>query len=229
MKKQRSTTGFTLIELMIVIVVIAILATITIVSYNGVQQNTRNLSRIETVTKIVDNLHIYQATYGKSALIGLLLNNDQCIGTVYPDVDPGAGYSCRYVEYNTSPVTTSSTPVNNTLYSELGKIGNYNANYLPVTQTNFANVNKVVSSAPFLMNYSTAMSGYTYTMNGGAAMNSFIALSYRLEGNDQDCKLRPIYRQDAVSGTQIQYSSTYRNSAVNGGATECWLWLDFLK
>lgn len=229
MKKHRSTTGFTLIELMIVIVVIAILATITIVSYSGVQQNARNMSRIQTVSALVDNLHIYQATNGKNALIGLLLNGDQCIGTAYPDVDPGAGYSCRYVEYNTSPVTTSSTPANNTLYNELSKLTNYNANYLPVTQTNFANVNKVVSSAPFLLNYSTAVSGNTYTMNGGPAMTSFISLSYRLEGNDQDCKLRPIYRQDAVSGTQIQYSSSYRNSVVNGGATECWLWLDFLK
>lgn len=33
--------GFTIVELLIVVVVIAILATITIVSYNGIQQSTR--------------------------------------------------------------------------------------------------------------------------------------------------------------------------------------------
>ena len=38
----KTKSGFTIVELLIVIVVIAILAAITIVAYNGVQQRTRN-------------------------------------------------------------------------------------------------------------------------------------------------------------------------------------------
>lgn len=38
---RRSTSGFTIVELLIVIVVIAILAAISIVAYTGIQQRTR--------------------------------------------------------------------------------------------------------------------------------------------------------------------------------------------
>lgn len=37
MTKQTKSSGFTIVELLIVIVVIAILAAITIVAYNGIQ------------------------------------------------------------------------------------------------------------------------------------------------------------------------------------------------
>lgn len=53
MKKYGS--GFTIVELLIVVVVIAILAAITIVSYNGISQRAKNtevLSRIDSYTKI---------------------------------------------------------------------------------------------------------------------------------------------------------------------------------
>lgn len=40
--KQKNTSGFTIVELLIVIVVIGILAAITIVAYNGIQDRARN-------------------------------------------------------------------------------------------------------------------------------------------------------------------------------------------
>lgn len=41
--KLKNNTGFTIVELLIVIVVIGILAAITIVAYNGVQQRAKNV------------------------------------------------------------------------------------------------------------------------------------------------------------------------------------------
>lgn len=38
---RKSVSGFTIVELLIVIIVIAILATISVVAYNGVQQRAK--------------------------------------------------------------------------------------------------------------------------------------------------------------------------------------------
>lgn len=43
--KNKQNSGFTIVELLIVIVVIGILAAITIVAYNGVQQRARDMTR----------------------------------------------------------------------------------------------------------------------------------------------------------------------------------------
>lgn len=57
-KKQ---SGFTIVELLIVIVVIGILAAITIVAYNGVQ-NRANNTKIDTLAKeIADKAEVYAA------------------------------------------------------------------------------------------------------------------------------------------------------------------------
>ena len=60
----KNAHGFTIVEILIVIVVIGILASITIVAYNGVQDRasiTRSLSDLSTIRK---GLEIYKSTYG---------------------------------------------------------------------------------------------------------------------------------------------------------------------
>lgn len=60
-KKQ---TGFTIVELLIVIVIIGILAAITIVAYNGIQGRARDTQRAQDMQTIVKALEIYKATNG---------------------------------------------------------------------------------------------------------------------------------------------------------------------
>lgn len=57
MKKR----GFTIVELLIVIVVIAILAAITIVAYNGIQQRARDTQRVSDIASILKALESYKA------------------------------------------------------------------------------------------------------------------------------------------------------------------------
>ena len=57
--------GFTIVELLIVIVVIAILAAITIVAFNGIQQRSRDSSRGSAVTTLQKALALYHADHGE--------------------------------------------------------------------------------------------------------------------------------------------------------------------
>lgn len=56
--------GFTIVELLIVVVVIAILAAITIVSYNGIQARATNSQALSAVNSYVKAFHTYYRTHG---------------------------------------------------------------------------------------------------------------------------------------------------------------------
>lgn len=62
MNKKR---GFTIVELLIVIVVIAILAAITIVAYNGIQARARDSQRLSDMKTIAKALEMYYADKGE--------------------------------------------------------------------------------------------------------------------------------------------------------------------
>ena len=56
--------GFTIVELLIVIVVIAILAAITIVAYNGIQQRAKNTAIISAAKSTIGVINAYVAANG---------------------------------------------------------------------------------------------------------------------------------------------------------------------
>lgn len=63
MSKRQS--GFTIVELLIVIVIIAILAAITIVAYNGIQERALNSDRDARITSIQKALEMYYIDNGE--------------------------------------------------------------------------------------------------------------------------------------------------------------------
>lgn len=64
---KNKKTGFTIVELLIVIVVIAILAAITIVAYNGIQQRSRDSIRKSDLMTIKKLLKLYETDKGDLA------------------------------------------------------------------------------------------------------------------------------------------------------------------
>lgn len=61
----RRQKGFTIVELLIVIVVIGILATLVIVTFTGIQQRARNTKRQTDVNAIASHVEAYFADNGK--------------------------------------------------------------------------------------------------------------------------------------------------------------------
>lgn len=75
--KQRQS-GFTIVELLIVIVIIGILAAITIIAYNGIQQRARN-------TQVIAGVESYNKALLQYAVInGSYPNANGCLGAGYP-------------------------------------------------------------------------------------------------------------------------------------------------
>ncbi|HEX8182757.1 MAG TPA: prepilin-type N-terminal cleavage/methylation domain-containing protein [Candidatus Saccharimonadales bacterium] len=62
---KRTQQGFTIVELLIVIVVIGILAALVITTYNGIQQKGRNTERTTDLKAIQGQLEAFYATNGR--------------------------------------------------------------------------------------------------------------------------------------------------------------------
>lgn len=65
MPRRSSQSAFTIVELLIVIVVIAILAAITIVSYNGIQERAQSAALRSDLSQISKQLKLFQADKGR--------------------------------------------------------------------------------------------------------------------------------------------------------------------
>lgn len=67
---RQSRSGFTIVELLIVIVVIAILAAITTIAFNGVQQRARDSQREHDITTIRKAIDLFRADKGGYPVCG---------------------------------------------------------------------------------------------------------------------------------------------------------------
>jgi prepilin-type N-terminal cleavage/methylation domain-containing protein len=63
--KKQAAAGFTIVELLIVIVVIGILAAIAITAYNGVQVRARDSARIAKIKGIAKAIELYNTDNGR--------------------------------------------------------------------------------------------------------------------------------------------------------------------
>jgi prepilin-type N-terminal cleavage/methylation domain-containing protein len=109
-KSTHTPRGFTIVELLLVIVVIAILSTISVVAYNGVTQRADNDRRISVARQVQMLIKSYILKYGVNPAD---VNGSTQSGGVCLTVDNNC------TDYSGTKVTSSNT----SLITELNKIG----------------------------------------------------------------------------------------------------------
>lgn len=82
-KNVKKDRGFTIVELLIVIVVIGILAAITIVAYNGVQNRAKTTSAQSTAQTVAKKIEAYNAEETGYPLLSTALTNAATTKTYY--------------------------------------------------------------------------------------------------------------------------------------------------
>ncbi len=75
----KNKKGFTIVELLIVIVVIAVLAAITVVAYNGTQMRARDSDRASDMKALASAIELYKVDNGNYPPCGL--DNGGCNAT----------------------------------------------------------------------------------------------------------------------------------------------------
>lgn len=154
---RKSVNGFTIVELLIVIVVIAILAAISVVAFNGIQaraQNTQTLSALESWTKA---LHLHKTDRG--AMPGGWV----CLGekNSYPyglSGNDATGAQCRH-EGSSNFVVNDS----------------FNEQMAPYLGGAFPNPSMVTTARPD----GSWRRGLMYAYNGGAGNLTYISASFK--------------------------------------------------
>lgn len=108
---NKSMNGFTIVELLVVIIVIAILAAISVVAYTGIQSRARDSQRLNNARDIVQSLNRYYAINGRypspTALSGSWERSDS---------EPAADFMEHLVN-NGFPNGTPVDPTNNSSYN----------------------------------------------------------------------------------------------------------------
>lgn len=101
LKSQKSQKGFTIVELLIVIVVIGILAALVLNTFSGVQRRARDTERQTDVNSIATQLEVYyNDNAGYPLLAGVTTTN-------LKGLDEGA---LRAPGQNASSLTATATP-----------------------------------------------------------------------------------------------------------------------
>ena len=111
MSLKRNQSGFTIVELLIVIIVIGILATLVLVTFTGIQQSARNTQRQTDIKAVASHLETY---YAKNSFYPTAtdMNNATFISSELKGLDkestrdPKAGTAASDYQFNAGDATS---------------------------------------------------------------------------------------------------------------------------
>ena len=131
----KSSKGFTIVELLIVIVIIGILAGISIVTYTGMQERSRNMAIERAVSDYVKALGVYRTEYGTyptttSTCMGAVADyrNGGCMSVASAPAAPSATFETELKKV----ISPLPKPDNNKCYTGWGACRrNFTHVYIP--------------------------------------------------------------------------------------------------
>lgn len=106
---MRKSSGFTIVELLIVIVVIGILAAITIVAYNGIQNRGKNASAQSAAVTVAKKLEAFNATTGAYPVFNTIGNITTQLATQNESTLTGSGLTIQPVAASISGTNGTNT------------------------------------------------------------------------------------------------------------------------
>ncbi len=198
--------GFTLVELLIVIVVIAILAAISVVAYSNVQNRAYNSTVATTAASIAKGFQLYKIQNGHLPLH-------------QPDNDSNTGNISGICVSSVMPDIASEGPENECICSRFSNDSPWSCSSSGYTVTDIANELKPVFTLPDTSKYvvksdNTAWRGIVYSARDGDAEPHAEEgyLYYNLRGN-VECPT-------GVPGGMIE-SYFFSGDMPYGGVTSC--------
>lgn len=203
-----STLGFTIVELLIVIVVIGILAAIVITAYNGVQQRARNANVASVVLAYKKALLQYAADNHSYPIS----SGAACLGEDYPDITNYSTADGRDCFRSNSTTGKSSTTFNTALRLYMS-----NASRLPTPN----NIPYGDGSTPWSTRGAIMHTSSAITINGVA--NPWV-LIYTVEGQTK-CPVGPALNLGAYPAVTETTPSSGYSQLLSGGTVgaECWI------
>jgi len=199
----RKLRGFTIVELLIVIVVIAILATITVVAYNGIQQRAHNDETIAAVKAYQQAFAMYVTDHGKYPDVNY---GTFCVGQGYEDSTGDGVADCGAI--NQDWRGTVNDTLNNELKPYLGsQLPNINTEEIKTYDDTF--VGAIVNEWDDV------------TIDGKT--NPFYMM-YILQGSQQDCGLR-VAQTNGTWPEMVYTDNNYSWSDTSSHSTMCVLLL----
>jgi len=113
---RKTTSGFTIVELLIVIVVIGILATVTVVAYNGIRTRAENNKTIAAAQAWYKAFKLYETDNGELPHTAY----DSCLGEDYVWDYDGATSGTNQCRYATTSYYIKKINIQNVLKQYLG-------------------------------------------------------------------------------------------------------------
>jgi len=197
--RRNNKSGFTIVELLIVIVVIAILAAISIVAYNGIQQRANNAQRIAAAQQWIKDIKAYVSTNGSYPSSQAQM---YCIGTSNPtDLDANPDVDCGLS--NNVKHDSAQTTIFNQGISTISTLPNFPG--------------KAVDFGTFKAAGMLYRSYDTFDPTGKNIAN-YPTLTFALEGANQDCGVGPL--ATSFSGGDFA-QATGKYSLSQGNGTGC--------